>query len=51
MPVRKVRSKGKTGYQWGKKGKVYTGRNARKKAAAQGKAARASGYRSKGKRR
>jgi hypothetical protein len=50
MPTRKVRTAdGKTGYQWGSKGKVYTGKGAKAKADAQGKAARASGYRGSGK--
>ena len=47
MPVRKVTRQGKTGYQWGTSGKVYTGPGARNKAAAQGRAAYAAGYRSK----
>jgi hypothetical protein len=46
MPVRKVKVKGKTGYQWGTSGKVYTGSNAKQKAAAQGAAARSQGYKS-----
>jgi hypothetical protein len=45
MPVRKVTVNGRTGYQWGS-GKVYTGPGAQAKAAAQGRAAYASGYRS-----
>jgi hypothetical protein len=40
MPVHKVGS----GYQWGSHGKVYKGAGAAKKAAAQGAAAYASGY-------
>jgi len=40
MPVRKV----KGGYKWGSKGKVY---KSRAKAARQGKAAYASGYKGK----
>ncbi len=36
MPVRKV-----NGYRWGKSGKVYKGKNAKKKAARQGKAIKA----------
>jgi hypothetical protein len=43
MPVRRV----KGGYQWGTHGKIYTGKSARKKAAAQGRAAYAHGYRGK----
>jgi len=38
MPVRKV----KGGYRWGSKGKVYRGRNAKAKAARQGRAIKAS---------
>lgn len=41
MPVHKV----KGGYKWGKSGKVYKGKGAKKKAAKQGKAAFANGYR------
>lgn len=41
MPVHKVGS----GYQWGKHGKIYYGKNAKKKAAKQGRAAYAHGYR------
>ena len=41
MPIRKV----KGGYRWGGHGKVYRGKGARAKAAAQGRAAHASGYR------
>lgn len=43
MPVHKQGS----GYQWGNHGKVYTGKNAKAKAAAQGRAAYANGYRGK----
>ena len=42
MPVRKVKlSNNRTGYRWGQTGKVYTGKDARKKAAAQGRAVEA----------
>lgn len=41
MPIRKVKS----GYKWGKSGKVYS---SKKKADAQGRAIFASGYKSKG---
>jgi hypothetical protein len=41
MPVRRV----KGGYRWGSRGKVYKGKGARKKAAKQGRAAYAHGYR------
>ena len=45
MPVRPVTlPNGKTGYQWGTHGHVYTGSGAKAKAAAQGQAAYASGY-------
>lgn len=43
MPVHKKGS----GYQWGNHGKVYTGPNAKEKAAAQGRAAYANGYKGK----
>lgn len=43
MPVKKV----KGGYRWGSKGKVYRGKNAKKKAEKQGRAAYANGYRGK----
>lgn len=46
MPVRKVQLPGgKTGYQWGTSGKVYTGPGAQQKAQSQGRAAYAAGYR------
>jgi branched-subunit amino acid aminotransferase/4-amino-4-deoxychorismate lyase len=53
--VRKVKVKGKPGYRWGKRGKVYTYKTgnlasqqrAKKKAQAQGRAAFAAGYRPK----
>ena len=35
------------GYQWGSSGKVYHGKGAKGKAAAQGRAAYANGYRGK----
>lgn len=44
MPVRKV---GKNSYQWGMHGKVYSGSGAKSKAAAQGRAAYAHGYKGK----
>jgi len=43
MPVRKV----KGGYRWGRHGKIYRGKGARSKAAKQGRAAYAHGYRGK----
>lgn len=52
MPVERTTFRGKPGYRWGKSGKVYTytagnpssRERAKKKASAQGAAARASGY-------
>ena len=46
MPVHKVMKDGKPGYQWGNSGKVYTGPGAATKAAKQGQAAYAAGYKS-----
>jgi len=40
MPVHKV----KGGYRWGSHGKLYRGKGAKAKAARQGRAAYASGY-------
>lgn len=40
MPVRKV----KGGYRWGRHGKIYRGRGAKARAARQGRAAYAHGY-------
>lgn len=45
MPVHKAPG---GGWQWGNSGKVYKGARARKKAAAQGRAAYANGYRGPG---
>jgi hypothetical protein len=46
MPVKRVQGpNGRTGYRWGTTGKIYTGPDARERAAAQGRAARRSGYR------
>lgn len=42
MPVHKTKG---GGYQWGHHGKKYYGKNAKAKAARQGRAARANGYR------
>lgn len=47
MPIHKVIKNGKTGYQWGKHGKVYYGSGAKKKAEAQAKAAYSHGYKKK----
>ena len=44
MPVHRTKS---GGYKYGKKGKTYYGKGAKKKAAKQGRAIRASGYRGK----
>ena len=44
MPVHKVTKNGKTGYQWGSHGKIYTGPGAKERAAKQGQAAYANGY-------
>ena len=44
MPVHKVTRGNKTGFQWGKSGKVYFGKNAKKKATTQARAIYASGY-------
>ena len=44
MPVHKV---GKDCYQWGKSGKVYCGKDAKKKAEKQGQAIRATGWKEK----
>lgn len=48
MPVRKV---GKDAYQWGKSGKIYHGKDARKKAEIQGYAIEKSGYKEPRKRK
>lgn len=47
MPVQRVAG----GYRWGNSGKIYRGPDAKKKAAAQGAAARANGYREPGKKK
>ena len=47
MPVHKIRKDGKVGYQWGQHGKIYYGKGAASKAAAQGRAAYANGYKGK----
>lgn len=44
MPVHKV---GKSCYQWGKSGKVYCGKDAKKNAEKQGKAIRSTGWKEK----
>ena len=45
MPIKSCKKKGKTGKRWGSKGKCYTGRGSSSKAARQGRAAYANGYR------
>ena len=51
MPVHKVTTtkdgRRVEGYRWGDHGKIYTGPGAKEKAAAQGRAAYAAGYKSK----
>lgn len=51
MPVQRVQTtrngKPVTGYKWGSSGKIYTGSGAKQKAAAQGRAAYAAGYKGK----
>jgi hypothetical protein len=47
MPVRPVSG----GHRWGSKGKIYRGKGSRAKAARQGRAAYAHGYRSGSSRR
>lgn len=47
MPVRKVNG----GYKWGKSGKLYKGKGAKAKAAKQGRAAYANGYKGTGKKK
>ena len=36
MPVQRCQSKGKPGFKYGKEGKCYTGKDAKKKAIKQG---------------
>ncbi len=45
MPVKKVMKNGKVGYRWGESGKIYTGKDAKSKAAAQGRAVEAQKHR------
>jgi hypothetical protein len=53
MPVHRVQTtrdgKPVSGYRWGDHGKIYHGAGAQAKAAAQGRAAYAGGYRGKAK--
>ena len=44
MPVRKTKS---GGYKWGRSGKTYYGKNAKRKARKQARAIYASGWRGK----
>ena len=44
MPVHRTKS---GGYKWGKSGKTYYGKGAKKKAARQGRAIKASGWKGK----
>jgi hypothetical protein len=52
MPVRRINTTRNgqpvVGYRWGTSGKIYTGPGAQAKAAAQGRAAYAAGYKQKG---
>lgn len=45
MPVQRVKTPRGVGYRWGQSGTVYYGPDARERAAAQGRAAYAAGYR------
>ena len=51
MPVKPVNTtrngKPVKGFRWGESGKIYTGPGAKSKAAAQGRAAYAQGYKGK----
>lgn len=47
MPVHKGRDSKGIYYQWGNHGKKYRGKDAKEKAARQGRAAHAHGYRGK----
>lgn len=42
MPIYKITQKGKTGYRYGKHGKIYFGKNAKQKAETQMRAIYAS---------
>jgi len=48
MPIRKCTKNKKKGYKWGKSGKCYTGRGAKKKATKQGRAISINKARKKG---
>lgn len=45
MPVMRCQRDGRQGHKWGRNGFCYTGPNSRERAARQGRAIRASGYR------
>lgn len=47
MPIRSCRIRGKSGFKWGNKGKCYTGKAGRRKAARQARAILATGWREK----
>lgn len=50
MPVHPVRQNGRiVGWQWGNSGKIYRGKDAKKKAEEQGRAAYAHGYKGRSK--
>ena len=53
MPVHRVETskngRAVVGYRWGQHGHIYTGPGAQQKAAAQGRAAYAAGYRGRSK--
>ncbi len=51
MPVQRVRTRRGVGYRWGRSGEIYYGADARERAAAQGRAVYAAGYRGRGPRR
>ena len=42
MPLMRCKDKGKRGWRWGKRGKCYTGANARARALRQGRAIEAN---------
>lgn len=44
MPIHRTKS---GGYKWGKSGKTYYGKGAKRKVTRQGRAIKASGYRKK----
>lgn len=48
MPIMKCQRNKKKGYKWGRSGKCYTGKDAKKKAEKQGRAISISKARKKG---